>query len=91
MADFSSRLAYRYRSEDEKLPFDFTAAEHQRDRERERERKFALSHRTHSPSITAAAIISAKDVAAIHSKMRGRGHVENLTSKTPVKLAANNL
>lgn len=63
---------------------------------RGRRRKFALSHRTPSPSITAATVLSGGDETAIHSKnptcpRSAVEHVENLTNGTPVKLTANNL
>lgn len=62
----------------------------------ERRRKFALSHRTPGPSITAAAaalpaVMRARDTPEISTRRRGREHPENLTSGTPVKLAANKL
>jgi len=47
-ADFSPPLRF---TGDEKFPFDLTAVN-----SRERKRKFTLSHRTHSPSITAAVV-----------------------------------
>lgn len=61
----------------------------------ERRRKFTLSHRTPSPSITAATVLSAKMrpryIRRIQRVWFAVEHVKNLTSGTPVKLTANNL
>lgn len=62
---------------------------------RERRRKFALSHRTPSPSITAATVLSAemrpRYTRRIQRARFAVEYIENLTSGTPVKLTANNL